>query len=444
VSDAGAAERRQHLLDVMALLWPEPARAVLASRPSAADGIVADFLVLPDVRSPRLLVPTRSSRAAAAAVRRYNAHPTGAARLRARLLAAGLRAGIAPVVLGGRLQVHLEVTGGPADSLPRHLERVLGRDLLVSLAVGPPRANRKPVLQLLTHSGETVGFAKVGVNDLTRRLVRAERDALEALARAPLAGVTVPSVLHAGEWRGLDVLVQSPLPVWRRRSAGRVGRRTRGGFFGQQGEGTVSARASAMRAVAEAGGVEHRPLAGSPYLAQLRSRLSAIGDRVAASTLDQALDAVIVPGGRVAFGAWHGDWTDWNHAVLPGTVLVWDWERYAQGVPVGFDALHHHLQGAVRGTPARADAARFLDAAPALLAPLGVDSRCARTVAVLYLVDIAARWLADGQAAAGARFGQVHTWLLPELDDEVRRGPAAVATAVSTPTPATPATPQRG
>ena len=53
--------------------------------------------------------------------------------------------------------------------------------MLVSLHLGPARANRKPVLQLIAPDGETLGFAKLGIGPLTRRLVRAETTALSAL-----------------------------------------------------------------------------------------------------------------------------------------------------------------------------------------------------------------------------------------------------------------------
>ena len=41
-------------------------------------------------------------------------------------------------------------------------------------------------------------------------------------------------------------------------------------------------------------------------------------------------------------------------------------------------------------------------------------------MARLYLVEIAARYLLDGQAAAGARLGRVEHWLLPALATEAR------------------------
>ena len=87
----------------------------------------------------------------------------------------------------------------------------------MSVHVGAPRANRKPVLQLLSPDGTTLGFAKLGVNRLTRRLVRAETSALVTLRYLRLSTVDTPRVLHTGRWRGHQVLVQEALPTWERR-----------------------------------------------------------------------------------------------------------------------------------------------------------------------------------------------------------------------------------
>ena len=44
----------------------------------------------------------------------------------------------------------------------------------MAVALGRPRVNRKPVLQLIDGDGTTVGFGKVGVDDHTDELVRRE------------------------------------------------------------------------------------------------------------------------------------------------------------------------------------------------------------------------------------------------------------------------------
>src|SRR4029077_11582059 len=156
--------------------------------------------------------------------------------------------------------------------------------------------------------------------------------------------------------------------------------------------------AAAMTELSGGGGRSHSPLAGSSYLARLRSRLEdapASPDRAA---LGAAIDtlATAVGGTPVSFGAWHGDWTDWNMACAACGLLVWDWERFTRPVPVGFDALHHRLQSAVvrRRQPPQAAAAESVQTAPSSLAPFGLPATEARLVAILYLTELSARYLA--------------------------------------------------
>jgi hypothetical protein len=174
-----------------------------------------------------------------------------------------------------------------------------------------------------------------------------------------------------------------------------------------------------MSAVARTGG--DFPKGALDYMRDLRERITRLRDGAAAAELGAAVDRVAAAGRPLSTGAWHGDWTPWNTAFLPeaGTVLIWDWERYAAGVPIGFDALHHHLQAglaAARGRPLTpAIAAATVDAAPELLAPFGTPGSSAVDTALLYLAEIATRYLADNQAAAGGAVGRVGEWLLPAL-----------------------------
>ncbi len=105
-------------------------------------------------------------------------------------------------------------------------------------------------------------------------------------------------------------------------------------------------------------------------------------------------------------------------------LLVWDWERLAHGVPVGFDALHHWLWIEARDRRRRpAGAAReVIDRAAGLLEPFGVDAGNARLTALLYLGELATRFLRDRQSEAGARLGAPGEWLIPAITDELARG----------------------
>jgi hypothetical protein len=369
-------ERAGWLRELVPLLWPAPATVTLGRARHA--GAERSYLILPSLAHPRLLVPRRTRRAAGGAVRGYGEQSSAARRAAVRLAAAALAAGAGDHVLPDRL----EVAG--RDTIEDHLARELGRPVLVSLHLGPARANRKPVLQLLDGGGGTVGYAKVATTALTGRLVAAETATLRTLARAGLRHLTPPTALAGGSWRGLELLVQSPLPVRqpRRPSAARL--------------------AAATAEVAAVGGITTQPLDG-PYLAGLRERVAALPPGDARDGLAGALEALRGPGVELRIGSWHGDWTPWNTAVVADTVLAWDWERFAGGVPVGFDALHYDLQPRALGhvNAAAAAAAESVRRAPGLLDPMGVPPGSAAVVAVLYLAEILTRYVGDGQMRWG-------------------------------------------
>jgi hypothetical protein len=411
-------ERLAYLREVCELLWPPTAEMTLyggahgwpqisgAVRPRALGGAARsegrDFVLIPGVRHPRLLVPA-APRAAAGALRQYGQPRSWAARLGVAAFALGLASGLGGTLLG----VRVRVTAPPeAESIESYLKTVLSPDINVSIRLGPARANRKPVLQMHTASGKPVGFVKVGFNALTRDLVRAEAASLAWLDRVGLDGISVPRVLHHGQWHGMDVLVLSSLPVWRRRRV------------------LTSAQLSAaMDTVARVGGLQQGARASGAYLQQLRERLAAADPGAERTALLEALDALAATGGcaGLTFGAWHGDWSPWNMASTTGGLLVWDWERFTVGVPVGFDAVHCWLQSEV--VPQHRDplaaATDVLEHAAPLLAPFGVDVVQARLTAALYLADVATRYLVDRQAQAGALLGAPGTWLIPALVGEV-------------------------
>lgn len=405
--------RRTYLGEVSKLLWPPPATVVLGggapelaigngAATVAAGSQVSEFILLPGAGEPRLVVPS-APRPAGAAVRRYGEPASRATWLATRVLGVALASGLGGAVFRDRLRVR--VPQG-ADTIESYLAAALAREVKISLHLGAARANRKPVLQLLSPRGAPVGYAKVGVNPLTRTLVRAERDALDRLHRAGLVSLTVPRVLHYGRWRGLDVLVLSALPVWLRRRR------------------LIAARlAAAMREVAAVGGLATGPLACSAYWERLRARLATADESAEHATLSRALDAVAARAGDlpITYGAWHGDWTPWNMASTGQGLLVWDWERFAEGAPLGFDALHYWLAAESapgRRAPATAAASCAADAAQ-LLAPFGVGGVQAPLTAILYLSDLATRYLVDRQAQAGARRGSPGTWLIPAITSHV-------------------------
>ncbi|MEU0518610.1 hypothetical protein [Streptosporangium sp. NPDC006007] len=235
------------------------------------------------------------------------------------------------------------------DTIETHLGEVLGTPIRVVLHVRPAgRANRKPILEAHAPDGP-VAFVKIGDTDRARELIGHEARTLDLLAVTPLKTVVPPAVLHHGSWRGLSVLALTPLPV--RRAP-----------------------------------VPH------DLLADAIGEISRIPDR--------------------GF-AWHGDFSPWNisHAA-DGRLLVWDWERFATGVPLGFDAVHHFFQRALRrATPAVAARACLAQALPTL-APFGLSAAEARLTAIRYLIALADRHAADGHSP----LGPPERWLSPVVD----------------------------
>ncbi len=390
-------DRADYLRGICELLWPAPARAELADRPPAVPGD-ASMIVLPGLRNPRLVVPT-GRRPAAAAVRRYGEPASVRSALTARMLSATLASGIGPRLIRGRVTVR--VPPG-AETIESRLSSVLGQSVVVSVHLGAARANRKPVLQLLTAAGETIGFAKVGVNPLTTDLVRGEHQALSRLHAAGFRQLRAPRVLGYDSWNGLEILVLSALPVWQKRLPLPPGRLD-----------------LAMAEVMRLAGITESPLAASEYWSLLAARLEAAGDGQEQAALAAALGALagVAGAATLGFGCWHGDWTPWNMACTAGGLLVWDWERFTCPAPVGYDALHYWLQARVTGNrrdPAQA-ATECVRRAPALLDPFGVPAPQARLTALLYLADLSVRYVADRQEQAGARLGAPRRWLLPAL-----------------------------
>ncbi|MGV9536401.1 hypothetical protein ACWDR9_22540 [Streptosporangium sandarakinum] len=259
------------------------------------------------------------------------------------------------------------------DTIETYLGEALSAPVQVVLHVRPARrANRKPILEARTPDGPAA-FVKIGDTDRARALVAHEARTLGLLTDVPLKTVVPPVVLHHGTWRGLSVLALSPLPVRR----------------GPVPEDLL------VEAVAE---------------------ISRLG-RIHRDGRDDGPDGFTrhdEAGGADGF-AWHGDFSPWNIARGPdGRLLVWDWERFATGVPLGFDAVHHFFQHALRrtdpATAARACVARALR----VLAPFGLTAAEARLTAARYLIALADRHAADGHSP----LGPPGRWLGPAVDFE--------------------------
>lgn len=387
---------------VMHQVWGPQAHA----EPGAAG---RSWLAVPSLDRPHLLVPLGDAGLARRALRHSAQRGSSRARLRSAALSLALGAGVAPLLLRSGLRVD----GESVARLDRHLAELVGRPVRYGVRLGPARANRKPVLALFADGAAPVAYAKISVNPLTRALVENEAAALRQWAAGGAAGIRAPRVLHLGPWGEESILVLEALDV----------RPQAGAPPAADGVGAVAGLALELARSTSGPSV---PLAGSAYLQRLRSTVRSLPECPERAPLLAEVDSLGAgPAGAeqlpVPFGCWHGDFTSGNlqFAGTPGEPsLVWDWERYETGVPVGYDLLHYALQEMItirQVAPAEA-ARRLLDRSAELLSAVeDLPPAAARPVARAYLVELGCRYLRDDQAGAGSRVGRVGTWLLPSL-----------------------------
>ena len=263
-----------------------------------------------------------------------------------------------------------------------------------------------------TPTGGTIGFAKFGVDRAHPAAGRAPRPPRCRRWPAPRCPtVEVPRVLHhaavAGTWQ---VLVQSALPVWEPRPHARPGGPRRGDAMAE----VAGPPACAPRAgwpPARTGGPARAAPPGWHRGRRAPPRRGSCWPR----------DAGRRARGRrpCRYGAWHGDWAPWNMADRGRTRC---WSGTGSGSPPACRSASTRALRAAGGAPAargrpagRVDpdgAGRAAGAARPVRA--GTRPRRGRW-RLLYLVDLAARYLTTGQAEAGARLGVLGTWLLPVL-----------------------------
>ncbi|MBB2913367.1 hypothetical protein FHS43_004671 [Streptosporangium becharense] len=311
------------------------------------------------------------------------------------------------------------------DTIQTHLSEVLGTPVRVTLHVRPARrANRKPILRAHGPEG-TVAFVKIGDTDRTRELVAHEARTLGLLAGVPLKHVTAPVALHHGSWRGLSVLALTPLPVRRGRishdllrdAIGEIARipdlvpgAGRGGAGDVPRVGTIGAGTGGTGTGGTGTGGTGRggdvPWAGTGGAGRgedvpWAERRPAGGSRPREH-----------PCSRERF-AWHGDLAPWNISRGPDDrLLVWDWERFGTGVPLGFDAVHHFFHRTLRRNGPLTTAEACLAQALPVLGPFGLSAAEARLTALRYLITLADRYAADGHSPLGSP----DLWLSPVVD----------------------------
>jgi hypothetical protein len=339
----------------------------------------AEYVVLPNRKTPKLLVPAAPARAAAGAVRRFSADATYSDTVR-RLAVSALAQGRGVSAFPDRVVVH-----GPREgSLAAHLDEVLGTRVVFSVGIGTERVNRKPVLQVFGADGRTVAFAKLGDSEQARADVAAEAVALSLLARRGWRRLQPPKVLHHGTWEGMELLLLSPLET-----------------VVQSPRGHSRAPTAAMTELADAFGGNFHQVAGLPWMARQHATAETLNDRRRRGMMLGCIDRLCATAGDLEWrtGSWHGDWTPWNMARSGQRVLLWDWERFETDVPIGLDRCHYLVNALTRRRGTSDETIRAgLAAAGATPETPGSPSHA---LGALYLLAVAGRYLPLAEGPRG-------------------------------------------
>ena len=392
---------RSYSLVVAGALWP---RHEVVTR--VVRGGPRSWVFLPSPQRVRLVVPTERHAAAGALKSSAAGRPSSVRR--AMLATSALLRLKSGSIVGPGFQVRPTRATDPGQAADRLLSELLDQPIRVSWTVGPARANRKPVLQIVGDQAGILAYAKAGIDPLTTSLVSRESTALASLERVDFSALVHPKVLGHFATEGTTMIVLAPLST-----------------DGHSPDdvldlAAVGARPTleAMQEVSVALGRYVAEVSSSAWYDRLVARVRRIPQHERPPRLDLLMSAIAATRTRIPFGSWHGDWHAGNFATRGHEVAVWDWERLENHVPLGFDAQHLALQSLLRRLSSNFShaASQVLATAPKRLAPWGISASQAELVAALHLVDLAVRYLEDGQLNAGAAVGAVDDWALPAAE----------------------------
>ena len=361
-------------LDGVSVSAGRPVRAT-GTTPKAAEG----YVVVPNSRKPRMLLPD-ARRPAAAAMAAGNGLRLPLARAQRWMAGLAVRSGAARLMFRDSLRVLVDPSGG-APTLAAMLADLLGEPVALAINVRAAGPYRKPVAQVLSLDGRTIAYAKIAWNEVTERNVTAEADAL-AVVTSSGVGVLAPHVRHRLSWRDHTVLVTEPMPSRLRRYPASLG----------------PPPAEITRAVAAIWPGGTATLADCDYTANLSDRIGrakSVAPEISAAALS-ALGRVGSQFGdvRMDFGAWHGDWVPWNLGLDDGRLWAWDWEYARPAVPLGFDLPHWFFQCSfIQKGASFVDGSRAARGASGLLTELGLTPVGVEATLALHGLEAAARYL---------------------------------------------------
>jgi phosphotransferase family enzyme len=219
-------------------------------------------------------------------------------------------------------RVHLNI-----DPLLQLVKQVTGvANAIITFRIGTSTRHRKVIAQASLASGQIVAILKLPLTQESVARVRHEARMLAFLNASKGFAGQVPTLLHAGEFQGSFVLVQTAVNA----DCGTGPRQfvTVHEDYLNQLHQTCPSRRTANTLVDSV----WKRCSGSRYSAEFYSALKPISDELGASAIECSLT--------------HGDFAPWNTRVRDGRLYVFDWESATTGRPCIWDEFHFRTQAA--------------------------------------------------------------------------------------------------
>jgi hypothetical protein len=285
--------------------------------------------------------------------------------------------------------------------LETELGQILGEtDVRVAFYVGVPGAYQKVMAQVMTLSGETLAYAKVGVPPRARAAVEGEHRVLLRLSESEALRGMVPEVLGHFDWQGGKVLLMTGGPT----------------RFGPEQLTFVHARfcenvffSFAQECVFCEGLIWARMTETLHRLnPDLPDPLPTYYDR-ALQQLGKELGSVHLP-----LSLAHRDFAPWNTRLGSRGLFVFDWEHAEEGVPPLYDAFHFWaIQAALLDRRMRPPDRWFLKDLLSRLWPGGQEYL--RWLYLAYLVDMSLAYSEARVKAPGVGEQRVWRWFVEQI-----------------------------
>jgi hypothetical protein len=303
-------------------------------------------------------------------------------------------------------QIRLE--NEPLVRLESELAQACGeRDVSVAFSIGAAGAYQKVTAQVMTPTGETLAYGKIGMSPPARAAVEGERRVLLRLSESKILRGKVPEVLGWFGWQGGNVLLVTG-------ALGHPGPRQLRGLHSQFCENLFLSF------------VEEYVFGEGPMWTRMTETLHRLNSDFPAllpaycgrahQRLSEELGSVTMP-----LSLAHGDFAPWNTKLVSGALFIFDWEHANEGVTPLYDVFHFWaIQAALFERRRRLLDRRFLEDLLHRLWPGG--QQYLPWLYLAYLLDMSLTYGEAQVIAPGVGEQRVWRWFMQQVESFLEVG----------------------